>query len=109
MRYELTDFEWAAIRSKAPYLPYKLRRKIARRASQSSGRSSRCPAPLAKIFRLTRRANHLYKLAPSHPRRGQVFAAWPQHQVDRTDGSVVDVLAANLRPFVRMKCRSIRT
>jgi hypothetical protein len=29
-----------------------------------------CPAPFAKIFRLTRRANHLYKLAPSHPMRG---------------------------------------
>jgi hypothetical protein len=29
-----------------------------------------CPAPSTKIFRLTRRANHLYKLAPSHPKRG---------------------------------------
>jgi hypothetical protein len=29
MRYELTDLEWAAIRSKAPYLACKLRRKIA--------------------------------------------------------------------------------
>jgi hypothetical protein len=31
-----------------------------------------CPAPLTKIFRLTRRANHLYKLAPSHPRKGRI-------------------------------------
>src|ERR1700737_4829641 len=29
-----------------------------------------CPAPSTKTFRLTRRANHLYKLAPSHPKRG---------------------------------------
>src|SRR5450631_1274873 len=28
------------------------------------------PVPLAKIFRFTRRANHLYKFAPSHPTRG---------------------------------------
>src|SRR6266581_238986 len=28
------------------------------------------PAPFAKIFRFTRRANHLYKFAPSHPTRG---------------------------------------
>ena len=26
-----------------------------------------CPAPFAKIFRFPRRANHLYKLAPSRP------------------------------------------
>jgi hypothetical protein len=44
----------------------KMRRKIA-----PSGKSPKiCPAPLVKIFRLTRRANRLYKLAPSHPRRG---------------------------------------
>ena len=36
-----------------------------------TGKSAKtCPAPFAKIFRLTRRANHLYKLAPSHPMRG---------------------------------------
>jgi hypothetical protein len=28
------------------------------------------PVPSAKIFRFTRRANHLYKFAPSHPTRG---------------------------------------
>ena len=28
------------------------------------------PVPFAKIFRFTRRANHLYKFAPSHPTRG---------------------------------------
>src|ERR1700736_2045062 len=38
----------------------------ARRANQRFG----CPVPLAKIFRFTRRANHLYKFAPSHPTRG---------------------------------------
>ena len=36
-----------------------------------TGKSAKtCPALFSKIFRLTRRANHLYKLAPSHPRRG---------------------------------------
>src|ERR1700730_14072706 len=36
-----------------------------------SGKSAKtCPALFSKIFRLTRRANHLYKLAPSHPKRG---------------------------------------
>src|ERR1700736_6768346 len=36
-----------------------------------TGKSAKtCPAPLIKIFRLTRRANHLYKFAPSHPTRG---------------------------------------
>jgi hypothetical protein len=36
-----------------------------------TGKSAKtCPAPLTKIFRLTRRANHLYKLVPSHPGRG---------------------------------------
>src|SRR5450755_1142299 len=29
-----------------------------------------CRVPFAKIFRFTRRANHLYKFAPSHPTRG---------------------------------------
>src|SRR5450631_51158 len=28
------------------------------------------PVPFAKIFRFTRRANHLYKFAPAHPTRG---------------------------------------
>src|SRR6266851_4682740 len=28
------------------------------------------PVLVAKIFRFTRRANHLYKFAPSHPTRG---------------------------------------
>src|SRR5258708_39706525 len=43
-------------------------------ASQSTteksptGKSAKtCPALLTKIFRLTRRANNLYNLAPSHP------------------------------------------
>src|ERR1700737_3303484 len=31
-----------------------------------------CPAASTKIFRLTRRANHLYKLAPSHPKKGRI-------------------------------------
>jgi len=36
-----------------------------------TGKSAKtCPALPAEIFRLTRRANHLYKLAPSHPTRG---------------------------------------
>jgi hypothetical protein len=30
-----------------------------------------CPAPLAKIFRFPRRANHLYKFAPSRPTEGR--------------------------------------
>jgi hypothetical protein len=33
--------------------------------------ASRCPAPFAKIFRFPRRANHLYKLAPSRPTEGR--------------------------------------
>ena len=33
-------------------------------------RANPCPAPSRKIFRLTRRANQRYQLAPSHPRRG---------------------------------------
>jgi hypothetical protein len=38
-----------------------------------TGKSAKtCPAPQAKIFRLTRRANHLYKLAPSHPDEGRI-------------------------------------
>src|SRR5258708_10694948 len=48
-------------------------------ASQSTteksptGKSAKtCPALLTKIFRLTRRANHLYKLAPSHPDEGRI-------------------------------------
>ena len=32
-------------------------------------RANQCPVPFAKIFRFTRRANHLYKFAPSHPTR----------------------------------------
>jgi hypothetical protein len=51
-----------------PVLPSKLRRKMARRANHQKT----CPAPLAKIFRLARRANHLYKLAPSHPTKGRI-------------------------------------
>ncbi len=39
--------------------------------NRPTGKSAKtCPALRAKIFRLTRRANHLYKLAPSHPMRG---------------------------------------
>ena len=34
--------------------------------------SKTCPALSAKIFRLTRQANHLYKLAPSHPDEGRI-------------------------------------
>jgi hypothetical protein len=42
-----------------------------RRVICPTGKSAKtCPALPAKIFRLTRRANQLYKLAPSHPRRG---------------------------------------
>jgi hypothetical protein len=38
-----------------------------------TGKSAKtCPAPSTKIFRLTRRANHLYKLAPSHPDEGRI-------------------------------------
>jgi|SRR6185436_4134619 hypothetical protein len=36
-----------------------------------TGKSAKtCPAPAKKIFRLTRRANQRYLLAPSHPMRG---------------------------------------
>jgi hypothetical protein len=48
--------------------------KLATLLSQNClpGKSAKtCPALRAKIFRLTRRANHLYKLAPSHPRQGR--------------------------------------
>ena len=48
-------------------------------ASQTStensppGKSAKTrPAPPTKIFRLTCRANHLYKLAPSHPDEGRI-------------------------------------
>src|SRR5665647_1711727 len=34
--------------------------------------SKTCPSPSAKIFRLTCRANHHYKLAPSHPNEGRL-------------------------------------
>jgi hypothetical protein len=38
-----------------------------------TGKSAKtCPSPPAKIFRLTRRANHHYKLAPSHPDEGRI-------------------------------------
>ena len=41
------------------------------RTNRPTGKSAKtCPAPPTKIFRLTRRANHLYKLASSHPKRG---------------------------------------
>jgi hypothetical protein len=40
-------------------------KKAIRRANQKT-----CPALRQKIFRLTCRANHLYKLAPSRPARG---------------------------------------
>src|SRR5450631_3952696 len=40
---------------------------------QHDGQISKpCPSPSAKIFRLTCRANHHYKLAPSHPNEGRV-------------------------------------
>ena len=55
-------------KQRAPSLPHKRRRKMTRRANQQKT----CPAPLTKIFRLTRRANHLYKLAPSHPDEGRI-------------------------------------
>jgi hypothetical protein len=38
-----------------------------------TGKSAKtCPALRAKIFRLTRRANDHYKLAPSHPDEGRI-------------------------------------
>src|ERR1700730_3752190 len=38
-----------------------------------TGKSAKpCPAPPTKIFRLTCRANHHYKLAPSHPDEGRI-------------------------------------
>jgi hypothetical protein len=38
-----------------------------------TGKSTKtCPAPLAKIFRLTYWANHLYKFTPSHPDEGRI-------------------------------------
>src|SRR5882672_9140019 len=37
---------------------------------EADQRDSTSPVPFAKIFRFTRRANHLYKFAPSHPTRG---------------------------------------
>ena len=41
------------------------------RQGNASGKSAKtCPALSLKIFRLTRRANHRYLLAPSHPMRG---------------------------------------
>ena len=39
----------------------------ARRANQFVRGLCLCPALFAKIFRFPRRANHLYKLAPSRP------------------------------------------
>jgi hypothetical protein len=41
------------------------------RLNDPTGKSPKvCPAPFAKIFRFPRRANHLYRFAPSHPTRG---------------------------------------
>ena len=41
--------------------------------SASSGKSPRtCPARPRKIFHSPRRANHRYKLAPSHPKKGRL-------------------------------------
>ena len=37
---------------------------------EADQRDSTSPVPFAKIFRFTRRANHLYKFVPSHPTRG---------------------------------------
>src|SRR5258708_114325 len=43
------------------------------RKTDPTGKSAKpCPAPSRKIFRLTRRANHHYKLAPSHPDEGRI-------------------------------------
>ena len=51
----------------APSLPRKRPRK------RPDGQITKtCPALSAKIFRLTRRANHHYKLAPSHPDEGRI-------------------------------------
>jgi hypothetical protein len=67
MRYELTDFEWAAIRSKATYLPCKLRRKIARRANQQKP-----VKPLSqRCFCFSEIQIRLYD-PPSHPRKGRI-------------------------------------
>ena len=43
----------------------------ARRANQFVRGLCLCPALFAKIFRFPRRANHLYKLAPSRPTEGR--------------------------------------
>ena len=47
----------------------KLRHEV--RQNNPTGKSAKtCPALVRKIFRLTRRANQRYQLAPSHPMRG---------------------------------------
>jgi hypothetical protein len=43
---------------------------IRRNVAKTACRANQCLAPFAKIFRFRRRANHLYKFAPSHPTRG---------------------------------------
>src|SRR5450755_2985203 len=51
------------------------KRNLAARVAtkQPDGQISKaCPARLRKIFRLTCRANHHYKLAPSHPNEGRL-------------------------------------
>jgi hypothetical protein len=40
--------------------------------AKTACRANQCPALIRKIFRFTRRANHLYKLAPSHPTEGRI-------------------------------------
>jgi hypothetical protein len=40
--------------------------------AETACRANQCPVPFAKIFRFTRRANHLYKFAPSHPTEGRI-------------------------------------
>jgi hypothetical protein len=55
----------------------------ARRANQRFG----CPVPFAKIFRFTRRANHLYKFAPSHPTRGAYHDRHETRGADAVDAA----------------------
>jgi hypothetical protein len=43
------------------------------RQNNPTGKSEKsCPALARKIFRLTRRANQRYQLAPSHPNEGRL-------------------------------------
>src|SRR5665647_1348213 len=64
-------------RSREPQMQHSQAAKQLRRRTNDDGKQpdgqirKTCPAPPTKIFRLTRRANHHYKLAPSHPNEGR--------------------------------------